>query len=126
MNVKFSKAENVSRYLDLYRPPNETENPELNVKTSRAPNPARLLIVSTRSERGNLFKVEQLLNQKLGNVNRPEISRFGRKSFLVHAKSHGQAVMLLNMRLESEGLIKEIKHHFHFSYARGVIFSEDL
>ena len=65
-----------------------------------------------------MFKVKKYINQRLGNVKRPNITRFGPSSFLVHAKTEGQAAMLLNLSLDSEALIKEIKPHYNFSYAR--------
>ena len=126
MNIKLSKAEDAPRYLDVYRPQSEAEDLGIIAKTSRSPDPAKWLIITTRSERGNLFKVKKLINQKIGNVKRPEISRFGRSSFLVNTKSDGQAVMLRNLRLDPEGIIKQVKPHYDFSYAKGVIFNEDL
>ena len=125
MTVRLVKAEEVPRYLDVYRPESETEDTRIN-KTSRLPDPAKWLIITTRSERGNLFKVKKLINEKIGNINRPAISRFGRNSFLVNTKSDGQAVMLLNLRLDPEGLIKEVKPHYNFSYVKGVIFNDDM
>ena len=126
MNANCSIVDEIPRYLDLYRPPILTEDPEQNAKIERSPHPPRWLILTTRSERGNLFKVKNFINQKIGQLKRPDITRFGRNSFLVNAKSDGQAAMLLNLRLDPEGLVKEIKPHFNFSYARGVIFNEDL
>ena len=126
VNVSFSMLENVPRSVDIYRPQIPTEDLESDNKLVRSPEPPRWLIISSRSERGNLFKVKQFVNQKLGNVNSPDISRFGRNSFLVHAKSDAQAVMLLNMKLDTEGMISGIKAHFNFSYAKGVIFSQDI
>ena len=126
MNVNCSIVEETPRNLDVYRPPNQTEEYEENYEIQRTPHPPRWLIIATRGERGNLFKIKNFINQKIGGVKRPAITRFGRNSFLVNAKSDGQAVMLLNLRLDPEGLVKEIKPHFNFSYARGVIFNEDL
>ena len=126
MNVNCKIVEEFPQDLDLYRPPTQTEDLEQCTKIERTPRPPRWLIITTRSERGNLFKVKNFLSQKIGQMKRPDITRFGRTSFLVNAKSDGQAVMLLNLRLDPEGLVKEIKLHFNFSYARGVIFNEDL
>ena len=55
-----------------------------------------------------------------------DISRFGKDSFLVHTKSDAQAVMLLNMKLDTKSLVKGVKPHFTFSYAKGVLFNEDI
>ena len=126
MNVNCKIVEEFPPGLDLYRPPIQTEDHEQYTRIERSPHPPRWLIITTRSERGNLFKVKNFINLKIGQMKRPDITRFGRTSFLVNAKSDGQAVMLLNLNLDPEGLVKEIKPHFNFSYARGVIFNEDL
>ena len=126
MSVRLSKAEEVPRYLDIYRPHNQSDDTRTITGTSRNPDPAKWLIITTRSERGNLFKVKRLVNQKIGNVKRPEISRYGRSSFLVNTKTDEQAVMLLNLKLEPEEIIKEVKLHYNFSYAKGVVFNEDI
>ena len=123
-NMSCSLVDGFPLFLDIYRPPNQTE--KTNEDTIlRSPDPASWLIVTT-GERGNLFKMKKFINQRLGLINRPDIKRFGRNSFLVHAKSDGQAAMLLNMAKDSEGMIKAIKPHYTFSYARGVIFNEDV
>ena len=44
----------------------------------------------------------------------------------MHTKSDAQAVMLLNMKLDTESLVKGVKPHFTFSYAKGVFFNEDI
>ena len=126
MTVVLCKADDVPRYLDIYRPSIETEQSKTNINTTRNPDPAKWLIVTTHGERGNLFKVKKLINQKIGNVNRPDITRFGRNSFLVYAKTEGQAVMLLNLRLAPGEIIKAVKPHYDFSYAKGVVFNQDM
>ena len=127
LHVKCTLVKTFPQNLDIYKPPNQTEDIEHRTSVLRSPNPPRWVIITTiDNQRGNLFKIKKYINQRLGHVNRPEITRFGRNSFLVHTNSDGQAVMLLNLRLESDGLIKEIKPHFNFSYAKGVIFNEDI
>ena len=44
----------------------------------------------------------------------------------MHTKSDAQAVMLLNMKLDTKSLVKGVKPHFTFSYAKGVLFNEDI
>ena len=125
VSVKCSLVEDFPLFLDIFRPLQPDipgESPEI----TRSPDPPSWIILTTRSQHGNLFKVKKLINQKLGHVNRPDITRFGRNSFLIHTKSCGQAAMLLNLKLDPEGLVKDIKPHFNFSYARGVIFNEDI
>ena len=125
MSMCCSLVDSFPLYLDIYRPPDQIEEP-CEDAILRSPEPPRWLIITTHGERGNLFRMKKLINQKLGQINRPDIKRFGRNSFLIHTKSDGQAVMLLNMKKDSECIIKEIKPHFMFSYAKGVIFNEDV
>ena len=44
----------------------------------------------------------------------------------MHTKSDAQAIMLLNMKLDMKSLVKGVKPHFTFSYAKGVLFNEDI
>ena len=126
VNVSFAMLANVPRLVDIYRPHIPVEDLKTSIKLERLPVPPRWLILSSRSERGNLFKIKQFIGQKLGHVNSPDISRFGRDSFLVHTKSDAQAVMLLNMKLDTKSLVKGVKPHFTFSYARGVVLNEGM
>ena len=126
VSVSFAVPANVPKLLDIYRPYIPVEDLKTSVKLERLPVPPRWLILSSRSERGNLFKIKQFIGQKLGHVNSPDISRFGKDSFLVHTKSDAQAVMLLNMKLDTKSLVKGVKPHFTFSYAKGVLFNEDI
>ena len=126
VSVSFAVPANVPKLLDIYRPYIPVEDLKTSVKLERLPVPPRWLILSSRSERGNLFKIKQFIGQKLGHVNSPDILRFGKDSFLVHTKSDAQAVMLLNMKLDTKSLVKGVKPHFTFSYAKGVFFNEDI
>ena len=126
VNVKRLLVDNFPRYLDLFKPSTQIEDLEDKEKTTRTPHPPRWLILTTNNERGNLFKVKKLINQKVGHVLSPDITRFGRNSFLVHAITDGQAAMLLNLRLDPNGLIRAVKPHYNFSYGKGVIFNEDI
>ena len=126
VSVSFAVPANVPKLLDIYRPYIPVEDLKTSVKLERLPVPPRWLILSSRSERGNLFKIKQFIGQKLGHVNSPDISRFGKDSFLVHTKSDAQAVMLLNMKLDTKSLVKGVKPHFTFSYAKGVLFNDDI
>ena len=125
-NIKCTLVDIIPQNLDIYRPANQMKDHKPSATIERSPEPARWLIITSRGDHGNLFKIKKYVNQKLGHVNRPDITRFGRSSFLVHTRSNGQAAMLLNLRLEQEGIIKEIKPHYNFSYVKGVIFNEDI
>ena len=81
VNVSFAMLENVPKLVDIYRPHIPVEDFKTSIKLDRSPVPPRWLILSSRSERGNLFKIKQFIGQKLGYVNSPNISRFERDSF---------------------------------------------
>ena len=113
--------------VDVYVPPKVQANSQpANSVMLRQLKPPRWLIVTTQEDRGNLIKVRKFLTQKLGSIKRQDVTRFGRNSFLVHAESDAQAVMLLNMNLESDRMLKQVKPHYNFSYVKGVIFNDDV
>ena len=111
---------------DVYYPPASADQPE-NV-LSRSPRPAKWLIVSSTEERANLVSFRRFLKRELGpnNITPTQVTRFGRSSFLVHVNTDVQAAMISNLKRNSDGKIKEVKPHFDFSYAKGVIFHRDL
>ena len=100
LRAKCSLVETFPHNLDIYRPLNQSEEVESSTNVLRSPNPPRWVIVTTHGQRGNLFKIKKYINQRLGHVQRPDVTRFGRNSFLVHTKSDGLAAMLLNLRLD--------------------------
>ena len=126
VNIHCSIVEDFPSNLDIYRHPDQTEDTQQCIEVQRSPDPPRWLIITTHGERGNLFKLKKCINQKLGHLKTPKITRFGRNNFLVHTNSDGQAAMLLNLKLDQNSLIKEVKPHYNFSYARGVIFNDDI
>ena len=81
VNVSFAMPVNVPKLVDIYRPYIPVEDLKTSVKLERLPVPPRWLILSSRSERGNLFKIKQFIGQKLGHVNSPYISRLERIVF---------------------------------------------
>ena len=93
---------------------------------SRTLMPATWLIATTNDDRGNVYNIRKLLRQQVGDISNARITRFGRNSFLIHAKSLAQAAMISNLKTGAEGLLKEIRPHFSFSYTKGVVFSRDL
>ena len=94
--------------------------------TERSPNPPEWLIATAYGERCNVIKMSKHLQRKVGGINKSDISRFGRNSILIHAKSSTQSLMLQNMKTEADNLLKEIKPHFNFSYGKGVVFDENV
>ena len=119
-----SLADKVPPGLKVYYPSILVE--EVPEETTRMPLPSTWLIATVNSERGNLFTFRKQLRRWLGGIANSRITRFGRNSFLIHASSFEEAVMILNLRTSSDGVLKEVKPHFTFSYAKGVIFNRDL
>ena len=109
--------------LDVYYPPVRDDKPEVPHRPSLPPN---WLIVTTKTERANLYSFRKLLKHKVGDLENKRISRFGRSSFLIHAKSPVQATMILNLKTDGDSVIKEVKPHYNFSFAKGVIYNRDL
>ena len=110
--------------LDVYYPAPK-EKPEFE-EVSRTPLPPSWLIATVNGERGNLYSFRKFLKTKVGDIENSRIKRFGKNSFLIHAMSDTQAAMILNLSTGSNDMIKQIKPHFNFSYAKGVIFNRDL
>ena len=111
---------------DVYFPPSLEEMSKS--FSLRSPRPARWLIVSSTEERANSFSFRRFLKQELGsnNISPAQITRFGRSSFLVHACTDVQDAMIFNLKRTTDNKIREVKPHFDFSYAKGVIFHRDL
>ena len=125
-NVKCILIQKITNNIDVdkfYPPKNSMETSEQKC-TERKPLPARWLIISTKLEFCNLFKFRKHLRSLVGSLNNSDITRFGRNSFLVHAKSYRQGHMISN--LKSSDIIKDVKPHYNFSYAKGVVFSQDI
>ena len=79
-----------------------------------------------KEDKYNYFLVRRFLQRKVGGIEKNDITRFGKRSLLIHAKSDFQSQMLLNMKLEEQCMLKEVKPHTTFSYGKGVIFNTDL
>ena len=125
-NVKCILIQKIPHNIDVdkfYPSKNSQETIEQKC-TERKPLPARWLIISTKIDFCNLFKFRKHLRSLVGSLNNSDITRFGRNSFLIHAKSHRQGHMIAN--LKSSDIIKEVKPHYNFSYAKGVVFSQDI
>ena len=90
----------------------------------RSPLPARWHIVYTKEEFCNIFHFRKHLSLLVGPITNKEIKRFGKNCFLVFTKSHRQGHML--GKLKNTAIIKEVKPHFTFSYAKGVVFNQDV
>ena len=124
--VKGALCEKAPTKLDIYKPDNynEINNPPLPIV--RVPKPPTWIIASGKKERYNYCILSKFLQKKVGTIKSENISRFGSQSVLIHANSDTQAHMLCNLKIEEEGMLKQIKPHYNFSYGRGVIFDRDL
>ena len=125
-NVEARLVKDIPYHLDVFYPNRSIESSENS--DIRSPPPPKWLIVSSTQERANLYAFRRALKEELGeeNINSSQISRFGNNSFLICAKSVEQAAMICNLRKTTKNTIKEVKPHYNFSYARGVIFNRDL
>ena len=92
----------------------------------RTPKLPMWFVVSAKGENYNYYKFSRYIQKKVGGIKSGDISRFGKDTVLIHAKSRTQAMMLSLLTLREDDNIKEIRPHLTFSYGRGVIFDKDL
>lgn len=116
--------------LDIYRPSEwnqEANRTSLGNNLSvRTPKPPMWLVAVAREDNYNYYKFSRHLQKKVGGIKSGDISRFGKNTVLIHAKSKTQSQMLCLMQSGEQDAIKEIRPHETFSYGRGVIFDKDL
>ena len=110
--------------LDIYRPVDYISNEPI-TPTIRRPKPPQW-ITAIAQENSNYFKISRFLQKKVGSIKPGDISRFGKNSVLVHAKSKTQSLMLCNLKTENSEIVLKVRPHMNFSYGRGVIFNRDL
>ena len=123
-NIKCSLVNKVPSNIDVDSFfPTKVNQEASEGKFERKPLPARWLVISTKTEYCNLFHFRKHLRTLVGTVTNTDVTRFGKNSFLVHAKSYRQGHMLSKLKTD---MIKEVKPHYSFSYAKGVVFSQDL
>ena len=118
------------KILDVYKPTEwcGKEEPSVTQRTNvpRIPKPPQWLVATAREENYNYFKFSKYLQKKVGDIKCGDISRFGKTSVLIKAKSRNQSIMLSLIKAEESEMLIDIKPHLNFSYARGVIFNRDL
>ena len=129
-NTSSALCEKAPNYLDVYRPDdwvkradNTNEN---NTSSMRKPKPPKWLLITTKDEYSNYFKVTRYLQRSFGSIKSGDVSRFGKNTVLVHAKSSTQSIMLCNLNTNNNEIIANVKPHLNFSYGRGVLFDRDL
>ena len=119
-----------SKRLDIYKPAEyfgKKETVRTNeISTPRTPKPPQWLVATAKDENYNYFKFSKYMQKKVGNIRCGDITRFGKTSVLIRAKSTVQSVMLGHIAAEESEMLVGVKPHLNFSYARGVIFNRDL
>ena len=110
--------------VDVFYPTKVCQEATEKNSTIRKPLPAKWLIITTKLDFCNLFRFRKHLKALVGSLTNSDITRFGKNSFLVHAKSFRQGHMITH--LKNTEIIKEVKPHYNFSYAKGVVFSQDI
>ena len=123
--IKGALTDKTPRNLDIYRPGEWNKiNP---VKDNvRVPQPPMWLVVKAKEDNFNYYKFSKYIQQKVGGIKSGEISRFGKSSVLIHAKSKTQSQMLSMMKIDNDNVVEKISPHLNFSYGRGVVFDKDL
>ena len=123
--VKGALTDKTPRHLDIYRPGewNKTNPVKDNVRT---PQPPMWLVVKAKEDNFNYYKFSKYIQQKVGGIKSGEITRFGKNSVLIHAKSKTQSQMLSMMNIDNDEVVEKISPHLNVSYGRGVVFDRDL
>ena len=83
-------------------------------------------MMNRRSNKNNYHLARRYLQKKVKGIEKCDITRFGKQSVLIHAKSDFQFLMQQNMKFDEQTMLKEVKPHATFSYGKGVIFNIDL
>ena len=115
--------------LDVYKPSEWAQDAQTSHNGNapvRTPKPPMWLIAYVKEENYNYYKCCRYLQRKVGGIKSGDVSRFGKGTVLIHAKSKTQAQMLSLMKFNEADILKEIRPHWTFSYGRGVIFDKDL
>ena len=112
--------------FDVFYPSVLEESTTQEEFVERDPLPPKWLIATTKSDYCNLYHFRKQMRRSAGPIANSEITRFGRNSFLIHAKSYRQGHMIMKSNSRPHDVIKQIKPHYNFSYAKGVIFNQDL
>ncbi|XP_068221612.1 uncharacterized protein [Palaemon carinicauda] len=127
MSVKGALCDGAPKDLDVYRPADWADKDiEADMPSQRKPKPPMWLLAQSVGGTENYFKVCKFLQRKVGTIAPGDISRFGKKSYLIKAKSYTQSVILSNLKTVNDDIKLDIKPHLNFSYGRGVVFNRDL
>ena len=128
VTVSGALTDKAPRNMDIYKP-FEWSQDLVGQKSDipvRTPKPPMWLIASAKGGKSNYFQFSRHIRKRVGGIISGDISRFGKDTVLIHAKSYTQAMMMCLLDLSRDDIIKEIRPHHTFSYGRGVIFDKDL
>ena len=128
VTVRGALTDKAPKTMDSYKPSEWSQGlaNQQNTTPTRTPKPPMWLIASAKGETYNYFRFCRYLQKRVGGIKSGDISRFGKGTVLIHAKSKTQAMMLSLLNVSKDDTIKEIRPHLTFSYGRGVIFDPDL
>ena len=126
-SVTGALCDRAPRNLEIYKPEEWTEKPnERSVPAIRTPKPPSWIVISGNNDKYNYFRLKKCIQKRVGSIKSADISRYGRQSVLVHAKSEDQSIMLCSLKIYEGDLINGIRPHTNFSYGKGVVFDRDL
>ena len=110
-NITGSLSDHAPRNLEIYKPLDWIEKPrERSLPAVKVPKPPSWFIATGNNERYNFYKMSKCIQKRVGTIKNTDISRYGRQSVLIHAKSDTQAIMLCSMNISDDDIVKEINH----------------
>ena len=127
--IKGALCENAPPHMFAYKPNEYSDRSDMNSKintTIRTPKPPKWILVTGKNENYNYYKVSKYIQKKVGNISSKNISRFNRRSIIIHTNSDTQSHMLCNLKVDDSDMIQEVRPFINFSYGKGVIFYHDL
>ena len=127
--IKGALCENVPPHMFAYKPSewnDKLDKKSKNNAATRTPKPPKWILVTGKNDTYNYYKVSKYIQKKVGNISSKDISRFNRRSVIIHTNSDTQSHMLCNLKIDDSDMIQEVRPFINFSYGRGVIFDHDL
>ena len=124
--IKGALTDKVPKNMYAYKPSEWNSITAPSATLNRSPKPPKWLIASAKENNFNYYRFSKHIQKLVGGIKSGDISRFGKGKVLIHTQSYTQSVMLSNMNVTNDNMIKDIKPHINFSYGRGVVFDKDL
>ena len=126
LNINGALCDTAPSNLEVYKPSDWFDNDCKVNKIQRKPKPPMWLIVTAETDNFNYFKFTKYIRTKVGTIGPGDISQFGKKSVLVHARTVIKSTLISRLKTKEGEMKVSIKPHLNFSYGRGVIFNKDL